>query len=292
MSKHHIHGFHLPTELEVVGHQEDYRLLRRLPTIGEIFMTLPADRPVTLGILDTETTGLDPERNELIEIAITMMTINADGSIYQLDQPVSWLQEPSAPLEQRIIEVTGLTDADLVDQRFDEDEIADQISGCHILVSHNAKFDRAFLANRFGDLVDKPWGCTVADMDWLAHGLGGRSLGHLLYEAGYFYEAHRAGPDSWALACLLAGRGGDGRTYAAHLIDTVRQSSSRIYAHGAPYAIKNQLKGRGYRWNPGRRCWWIDVSPSDEFAEQAWLEELSEQVAPVIDLVTAYERHL
>lgn len=270
----------------------DYRILRRLPKITEIFMALRKGCPVQLGILDTETTGLNPAGAELIEIAITTMTINEDGSLHDLAQPKSWLEQPSLPLEPKIIQVTGLTDADLTGRRFDDEAITEHISSCDVLVSHNARFDRAFLAARYGELVDKPWGCTAADMDWLAHGIGGRSLGHLLYEAGYFYEAHRAAPDSWALACLLAGRAGDGRTYAAHLIDTVRKPTYRIYARRAPYAVKDRLKARGYRWHPDQRCWWIDVSPSDEYAERAWLEELSQQVAPVIDVVTAYERHL
>jgi DNA polymerase III epsilon subunit-like protein len=122
--------------------------------------------------------------------------------------------------------VTGLTDADLQGQNFDADAIRATLWLCDILVPHDARFDRAFLARRFPDLVERPWGCTVNDMDWQAHGLGGRSLAHLLYEAGHFYDAHRAGPDCWALACLLASRAEDGRTCAAHLIDAVRHSST------------------------------------------------------------------
>lgn len=269
----------------------DYRILRRLPKITEIFMALRKDNPVRLGILDTETTGLDPVGAELIEIAITRMTINGDGSLHDLTEPKSWLQQPSLPLEPKIIQVTGLTDRDLAGQRFNDEAIVEEISGCHVLVSHNARFDRAFLAARYGELVDKPWGCTAADVDWLKHGFGGRSLGHLLYEAGYFYEAHRAGPDSWALVCLLAGRADDGRTYAAHLIDAVRKPTYRIYAGCAPYGIKDRLKNRGYRWHPDRRCWWIDLSPEEADSEYDWLVGLSSQIVPEAEHVAAYDRH-
>ena len=288
MSKHVIPGFQLAPQ---VYEQADFRLLRRLPRVDEIETQAEAFRPVRLGIIDTETTGLDPEANEVIEFAITMMTINADGSLLRIDETVSWLEQPSLPLEPRIFEVTGLTDEDLAEQAFDDHDIADALYRCDVLVSHNARFDRAFLARRFDGLVDKPWGCTVNDIDWLTHGLGGRSLGHLLYEAGYFYEAHRAGPDCWALACLLAGCASDGRTYAAHLIDAVRAVNHRIYARRAPYEVKDRLKARGYRWNAADRCWWIDKPSEAAAAEGKWLTELCFQICPETKQITAYERY-
>ena len=293
MSKHVIPGFELNHNVEGQGERkDDFRLLRRLPRVAQIEMQAEAFRPVRLGILDTETTGLDPEANEVIEFAITMMTINADGRLHRIEEPVSWLEQPSLPLEPRIVQVTGLTDEDLADQAFDDHDIADALYRCDVLVSHNARFDRPFLARRVDGLVDKPWGFTADDIDWLSHGLGGRSLGHLLYEAGYFYEAHRAGPDSWALACLLAGHASDGRTYAAHLVDAVRSVTHRIYARGAPYEVKDRLKVRGYRWNAVDKCWWTDVRPDLVEAECAWLRELSFLIAPVIKQITAYERYL
>jgi DNA polymerase-3 subunit epsilon len=292
MSKHVIPGFRLAPEVEGLGDQKDFRLLRRLPRVDEIATQAEAFRPVRLGILDTETTGLDPSANEVIEFAITMMTINVDGSLHRIEEPVSWLEQPSLPLEPRIVQVTGLTDEDLADHAFDDHDIADTLYRCDVLVSHNARFDRAFLAQRFNGLVDKPWGCTANDIDWLSHGLGGRSLGHLLYEAGYFSQAHRAGPDSWTLACLLAGQASDGRTYAAHLIDAVRSVSSRISARGAPYDVKDRLKARGYRWNAADKCWWTDVRPELLEAEYAWLRELSFLIAPVVKQITAYERYV
>jgi len=291
MSKHVIPGFHLAPQVGGAAEQADFRVLRRLPRVDEIKTQAEAYRPVRLGILDTETTGLDPHANEVIEFAITMMTINADGSLHRIEEPVSWLEQPSLPLEPHIVQVTGLTDEDLADQAFDDHDIADAFCRCDVLVSHNARFDRAFLARRFDGLVDKPWGCTANDIDWLAHGLGGRSLGHLLYEAGYFYDAHRAGPDCWALACLLLGQASDGRTYAAHLVDAVRTISHRISAGRAPYEVKDRLKVRGYRWNATEKCWWTDVRPKLTEAECTWLRELSFLISPVVKQITAYERY-
>ncbi|MBN8818379.1 MAG: DNA polymerase III subunit epsilon [Sphingomonas sp.] len=290
MSKHVIPGFPLSPPTGGREAEADFRLLRRLPQIGEI-ATGQAHRPVRLGIIDTETTGLDPTTNELIEVAISMMTISADGGLHHIEEPVCWLEQPSLPLEPRIIQVTGLTDDDLAGQQFDDHDIADMLWRCDVLVSHNARFDRAFLARRFGGLIDKPWGCTATDIDWLSHGLGGRSLGHLLYEAGYFFDAHRAGPDSWALACLLAGQASDGRTYAAHLTDAVRMISHRIYARRAPYQVKDRLKARGYRWDANERCWWIDLHPEAAGAECGWLLELNAQISPEERRITAYERY-
>lgn len=292
MSKHVIPGFQLASQIDGLADPTDFRLLRRLPRVDEIETQAEACRPVRLGIIDTETTGLDTHASEVVELASTIMTINVDGRLHRIEEPVCWLEQPSFPLEPRIIQVTGLTDEDLADQGFDDHEIAGALYRCDVLVSHNARFDRAFLAKRFDGLVDKPWGCTASDIDWLTHGLGGRSLGHLLYEAGYYYEAHRAGPDSWALACLLMGVASDGRTYAAHLIDAVRSVTQRIHARRAPYEVKDRLKARGYRWNASERCWWIDIPSAAADVEEEWLLDLSSQICPERNQITAYERYV
>lgn len=288
---HRIPGFDLACRLVRPGEAGDYRVLRRLPRLSEIATPSRAHPTVIVGIVDTETTGLDPFSGELIEVAITILAIGSDGQLAWIEAPQCWLEQPTFSLEPKIEQITGLTDADLLGQRFDEEAIAEQFGRCHLLVSHNARFDRAFVAQRFGDLADTYWACSASELEWLEHGLGGRSLGHLLYEAGYFYEAHRAGPDCWALACLLAGQAGDGRTFAAHLIDVARQPSYRIYARHAPFAVKDRLKSRGYHWDAERRCWWVEVRSEGGDAECDWLRNLYPAIQPGIERVTARERH-
>ena len=285
----------LPEDLERASHaldvSDDYRVLRRLPRIDEIRVTASAINPVRLALIDTETTGLDPRTDALIELAASVLTVGADGNICDMEEARSWLEEPGILLTEEVTRITGLHDADLMGQKFDDQAIASLLNSCDVLVSHNARFDRAFVARRFPALVSRPWACTINDIKWSAAGFGSRSLPHLLAEMGYFYSAHRAAPDCWALLCLLAARAVDGRAYAAHLVDSVRKPSMRIFAQRAPYGVKDRLKARGYRWDAEKRCWWLDVNLAMQEAECTWLRELAGCIVPLVECVTAYERY-
>lgn len=127
------------------------------------------------------------------------------------------------------------------------------------MVAHNAKFDRVFVTKRFPALADLPWACSMSEVDWPALGwTGGRGIGSLLTEAGFFLpDAHRAAADVWATTCLLASMAPDGRAVAAHLVETARRQTERLYANRAPFECKDALKAGGYRGSSERRAWWI-----------------------------------
>lgn len=90
MSKHVIPGFQLASQIDGLADPTDFRLLRRLPRVDEIETQAEACRPVRLGIIDTETTGLDTHASEVVELASTIMTINVDGRLHRIEEPVCW----------------------------------------------------------------------------------------------------------------------------------------------------------------------------------------------------------
>lgn len=96
-------------------------------------------------VLDTETTGLSPDKEKIIEIAIAKIS---DGAV--VDKYES-LVNPGKNLSARITKLTGLTDADLADApQFSA--IAKQIVdfiGNNVVLAHNAPFDLTFLCNEF-----------------------------------------------------------------------------------------------------------------------------------------------
>lgn len=120
---------------------------------------------------------------------------------------------------------------------FPEQEIRQALDDVGVLVAHDAQSDAAFCRTRF-PWLRQPWACTASEVDWPAHGLvGGRSIGPLLISVGHFLpNAHRASPDAWALTCLLARQASDGRSIAAHLIDTAQRPTERLYAERAPFS--------------------------------------------------------
>lgn len=296
MTYHHLdpsrEGERLARRLE---RMRGYRVLRRLPLITEMWcrsMPVPTNT-FTVGVVDTETTGLDPERHRLIEIAVGKLTIDLDhGDVTDVTRPVSWLECPGELITPEIEALTGITDALVAGEAFPDDTIMDELAGCDLLVSHNAGFDCAFMVRRFPQL-GHPWACSAKEVDWAAHGLaGGRSIGALLTTAGHFLpDAHRAAPDVWALTCLLARAGVDGRSVAAHLVDTARRPTARAIADRAPFEVKNSLKAAGYRWSPVQRAWWLEGEPERIANETAWLATLHPAIRPRVEPVDWFTRH-
>lgn len=285
----------LAEQLETDG---DYRVLRRLPRREEIWLrSMPISEPeasTVIGVIDTETTGLDCQRDQMIELALVKLTIcNKTGNLLDVAAPRSWLEEPAEPLTPEIETLTGLTDADLEGQKFDDQEIRRAISDVDVIVAHNAIFDLGFLNARFPG-VSKPAACSLNEIDWPAHGLGGgRSIGGLLTEAGHFQEqAHRAGPDAWALSCLLIRSGAEKRTIAWHLVNRARRPTARVHAAKAPYALKDTLKAAGYRWSAPHGAWAMEGEPERIANEVAWLTGLHPAIQPRVVSIDWHNRHV
>ena len=291
MSFYHLNpnrrGERLAARLECY---DDYRVLRRLPRPDEMWCrSMPvSDNVIRLAIVDCETTGLDPERHKMIEFAVGTLSIDADhGDVVDVMPPKSWLEDPAEDLSIEIERLTRITSDMLIGKFFPEDAIMKAVAGVTAVVAHNAKFDRAFVTKRFPALANLPWACSMSEVDWPAlGGAGGRSIGALLTEAGFFLpDAHRAAADVWATTCLLSSDAPDGRAVAAHLVQNARQPSERLYATRAPFECKDVLKAAGYRWSPERRAWWIEGNPERVGNERAWLSSLSSAIKPEIDRV-------
>lgn len=273
----HDQGAATATGEELARHlssRPGYRVLRALdPDAGVERLRAPLPGERVAAVVDTETTGLNPAVDRIIEVAVQRFIFNTDGRIIEIERPQSWLEDPRYPLPERISRLTGITDADLAGQRFDDEAIATLVGGSDIVIAHNAAFDRPFLDRRFPQLDTLPWACSLSQLDWQDLGYDWRALGHLLLQSGRFFDGHRAGNDTNALATLLGTPAADGRTILAHLLECGERESVRIDASGAPFEAKDALKGRGYRWDADRRLWWREVDNGEIAGERAWLDQ-------------------
>jgi DNA polymerase III subunit epsilon len=260
----------LAARLEASG---DYRVLRRLrraPCIDPA--ALPAGSREALA-LDVETTGLDPEVDVPIEIGLVRFAYAEDGRILGVTGELGAFEDPGRPLAPEIVRLTGITDADVVGQRFPDAEVDRLLDGVGLVVAHNAGFDRPFAERRFPAFERFPWACTLRDVDWRgAEGYEGAGLGALLAAHGLFFGAHRAVEDGYAVVELL-GRPLDagGELAFNRLRASARATTVRLWAVGSPFEAKDALKARGYRWSGGGRCWWADLPEAALADELAWL---------------------
>lgn len=270
----------------------DYRILRSLPPLDLLPLPEPEGRLRTAVVLDTETTSLDPTTGNIIELALCPMTFDARGRIVAIGSVADWLEDPGHPLPREIEQLTGLSDADLAGRVIDDRAALALLSSADLLIAHNAMFDAAWLERRYPTIAGKPWCCSLRDIDWRGLGYEARQLGGLLAEvAGFFNARHRADADVAALVALLAARLSSGRTASSEMILAASRPTVRVVANGAPFEVKDRLKGRGYRWDQKARGWWKEIASNVVGDEQDWLLRHAECREPILREITWHQRH-
>lgn len=258
----------------VLERSDDYRVLRRLKPSTTFAETPPNSNLATGVVVDTETTGLDPNSDRIIEVGIIVFQYdpNSGQPIRQVDF-YDGLEDPGHPLSEQTKSITGITDDHVANKRFDDERINALVAKADIVIAHNASFDRAFLEKRFPVFVDLPWGCSMADIDWSGERIGSRTLEFLAYKLGFFFDAHRALEDCQALLSILSSKLPlSGIPALKPVIDSLNRVDHTIYATNAPFAKKELLKNRRYQWDSERKCWrktLIGTAAYDE--ELSWL---------------------
>jgi DNA polymerase-3 subunit epsilon len=224
-------------------------------------------------VIDVETTGFDADTDAIIELALRRFRYDGRGRILKVDSARAWREDPGRPLEPEIIRLTGITDGELAGQKIDDDEVVRLLRTAHLVIAHNAAFDRKFVDRRLPGAARLAWACSCREIDWAGAGFDGRALGWLLAQSGWFFEGHRASNDVDAVIALLWQKRADGGTYLAELVDSANCPTVRIEAFGAAFGLKDALRARGYRWDPNGRVWWRDVEAKDLIAEESWLAQ-------------------
>ncbi|MBP0582156.1 3'-5' exonuclease [Labrys sp. LIt4] len=262
----------LVSMLEATGR---YRILRRL----EPRSIVPRDKsrfPCLAVIVDTETTGLDHEKNEIIELGMVAVTYDPAGQVGDVVGIFNALRQPREPIPPEITRLTGITDAMVAGKTISTAEVEAFIEPADLVIAHNARFDRPFCERFTPGFAPKPWACSNVEIAWSDRGFEGTKLGYLLGQSGYFHNGHRAVDDCHALLEVLARPNGPGGTAPfAELLKASERARIRISATNSPFDMKERLKARGYRWNDGSngqpKSWWTEVDEADAEAELKFL---------------------
>lgn len=273
-------------------HQEANAACKVLHQVPEPYEIVPDAIPNggrIIAICDVETTGLDMTSDRIIELAIMLVTVDAEGTIVGVMPPRSWLEDPGAPLDPRIIAITGITNEDVAGHRIDDRQALAMLARASLAIGHNCKFDLSFIERRLPGAAGKDWACSCTEIDWPMLGFDSRVQGYLLMQSGWFNTAHRAAADVWSLFWLLQQQHGE-QTLLQRLLLASDQPTMRIDACYAPYRLKDDLKLRGYRWDADNKVWWIEIAEGACKAEIAWLYQLGVQ-SPLLTPIMARVRH-
>jgi DNA polymerase-3 subunit epsilon len=249
--------------------------------------------------IDTETSGKSSVTNKIIELSMIQFTFDMNGNIYDITKQYNGFEDPGEPLSAIITELTGLTDADVAGQSLDDQAVYDLMNDSIIVIAHRAAFDRPFMDNRFPDLPQIRWACSMEDINWSEEKVPSKALGSLSEQYGYFFDAHRAESDVRAGIELLTKKGRDGTTFFSQIRDAVVAKTYRIWTHNSPFAVKDALSNRDYSWHPGSqgmpKAWNKSVSTKEELLAE--LEFLNENISKLtisqfsVEEVTSFIRY-
>jgi len=295
-------AFHLaPADFESAAHALEasgqYRILRRLQPRPVATAREANPRQKLAVIVDTETTGLDHTRDEVIEIGMVAFSYDEDGSIGDVVGTFNALREPSVPITPEITRLTGITSEMVKGHTIELDAVEAFIQPAHLVIAHNARFDRPFCERLVHGFSLKAWACSHAEVSWSEFGFEGSKLGYLLSQCGWFHQGHRAVEDCHALLEVLATPlPGDAGHAMSHLLRSARTTLLRVWAEGSPFDVKDRLKKRGYRWNDGTdsrpKSWFIEIAEDAYETELKFLRQeiYRRDVEPFTQRITAFER--
>lgn len=227
-------------------------------------------------IVDVETTGLRQSEDSIIEIAIRLFTFNrSTGEILELQESYSSFQDPGHPLSPEIIQLTGITDELLKGHNIDWKKVNELIEKVHIVVAHNARFDRPFVDKLSEISQQKVWGCSLKQIDWSRHGFSSSKLELLNIYHGFYTDSHRALNDVDALLYLLSlPQEKSQHPYLRELLENAKRPTAQIIASAAPFDSKDHLKAKGYSWDNINRFWHRFLFKDELPQEISWLEEV------------------
>jgi DNA polymerase-3 subunit epsilon len=254
----------------------DYKVLRRLTPQHLITPELAGQKMCKGVVLDTETTGFDVENDRVIELGMLLFEFDpVSGAIHQVLEVFDELEDPGFEIPPASIAVHHITDEMVRGKRIDDARVAGFLRNVDVVIAHNASFDRPFVEARWPVFETLNWGCSIKDIDWREEGFGSAKLEYLLSTQGYFYEAHRAETDCWALIALLNQvLPQSQQTALLALLEKLNQAQQKVYAINSPFETKDMLKARGYRWSADLRCWSrVLASAPDMQQELSWLKK-------------------
>lgn len=124
------------------------------------------DRYKAVIVFDTETSGLDAEKDQIIELAALRVERTTSGSLRIAGKMDTFIKLPDGELlPENITTLTGITDRLLQSEGVQPAKAAGQIAklmqpGPALMVAHNAQFDACFLRILLR-------GIKVGRVDWL-----------------------------------------------------------------------------------------------------------------------------
>jgi DNA polymerase-3 subunit epsilon len=228
----------------------------------------PSVVPRTLLILDTETTGLDPETQHCVEVGAILFDVQSRAVLAQQSFLLPAETNAAEPINRIPAAVTRLPQPWKEGLRW----FQNLLDAADVLVAHNAAFDRQWFGRGELPAVTQPWLCSMDDMRWPAdRQLRSRpSVRDLALAYGVpVWAAHRALTDCIYLAEVFA-RCEDLEQQLLQGLEPRQLVRAKV-----SYDDRQLARDAGFRWNdPIKGAWARRMSERE-------IQELSFPVASV-----------
>lgn len=157
------------------------------------------------GYIDVETTGLSPQYDEVIELALFLFVFHRErGEIKCIIDEYVGFREPNRPISEGAFRVHGISAGDVQGKELDFHRLGSMMERAEFLIAHNANFDYGFVRKLLPVCDSKPWLCSMKGIKWREKGFTSVSLQNLLsIHKIHVSRAHRAGNDVMAALTLL-----------------------------------------------------------------------------------------
>lgn len=203
------------------------------PGYGETTLEQVSSPEQRVGVLlDIETTGFYPEKDEIIEIAARKFLFDREtGELVSLGSSFSAFHQPKKSIPPHIVELTGINDRMVEGTSIDWEQFDRFISDSAVVIAHNAYFDRPFV-DLYSQVSNQAvWGCSQSQIPWRTW-FPSTSLFVLSLVHGYFVSAHRALNDVDATLRLLtfSSPNEQGSPYLRYILDDSRIKRVLVFA--------------------------------------------------------------
>lgn len=210
-------------------------------------------------VLDFETSGLEPERHQIVEAA---------GAIYDVERATMLCAHSTlvGASENEAEHVNGIPLAALIDAPPLEEALAWLVKAAALvefIVAHNAEFDRRFAPHELRDA--RQWLCSI-DFDWpRPYARGRRTLVHVALALGLgVASAHRAHDDVTLLVRCIE----RSAELGADVAEMVRRAAlPRVVVQAqVPRRLGHMAKKYGFQWEGDSGRWTKRIIPGEETA--------------------------
>jgi DNA polymerase-3 subunit epsilon len=192
----------------------------------ELRKALPVENLQTMdtglaGFIDVETTGLSPQTDEIIELAVYLFAFDRNtGDVLRVVDSYCGLREPAVPISTEASGINGISWNMVKGMRLDASAVTSILARTEFLLAHNAQFDRRFVVRLFPEAAARPWFCSMRHIDWQAEGCESRSLQKLLTRFELTMETgHRAATDTASALALISLRASNGRPFMWQILE-------------------------------------------------------------------------